>query len=306
MADPAASMLAPLASARDSAAAVRAGNTRRAWRRFSRNRIALGAFWVIVAMSTIALAAPLISSQITGYDPNKQRIIENFAPIGGDHWLGTDEYGRDVLTRLVYGARVSLGVAALATIVTAIAGSIVGAAAAYYGRWVDQVLMRFVDVLMSIPTLSILLLIGSLIEVSPIELAIMIAFTGWFPLARLVRSEVLSVRQREYVESARVLGASNSLIIRRHIMPNVMHLVIIFATSSVASFILLEAALSYLGLGIQAPTASWGTMLNNSTQYLYKSPGLLLYPGIAITITVLAVSIAGNGLRDALDPRQPR
>lgn len=299
-------VLPSLATARNRSSPASLGNTRRAWRRFARNRLALGAFWVIVVMCAIALAAPLISSQITGYDPNKQRIIENFAPVSGDHWLGTDEYGRDVLTRLIYGARVSLGVAALATLVTALAGSIVGAAAAYYGRWVDQALMRVVDVLMSIPTLSILLLIGSLITVSPVELAIMIALTGWFVLARLVRSEVLSVRQRDYVEAARVLGASNSLIIRRHIMPNVMHLVIVYATTAVASFILTEAALSYLGLGVQAPTASWGTMLNNSTQYLYKSPGLLLYPGIAITVTVLAVSIAGNGLRDALDPRQQR
>jgi peptide/nickel transport system permease protein len=280
------------------------GNWRRAWQRYCRNKPAVISLAVILLFGAIALCAPLISAHITHANPNKQRLLANFGPINGDHWLGTDEYGRDVLTRLIYGGRVSLGIAFLATAVTAIVGSAVGAVSAYYGRWVDAVLMRGVDVMMAIPTIYILLLVGSLVSVTPVQLAILIALVGWFPLARLVRSEVLSVRQREYVEAARVLGAPDGVIIRRHVMPNVLHIVIVYATASVPGFILTEAALSYLGLGVTPPTASWGTMLNNATQYLYKSPALIFYPGLAIAVTVLAISIIGNGLRDALDPRQ--
>lgn len=279
------------------------GNARRAWRRYRANRPAVVALAVGLAFALLAVGAPLISNHITGFSPTDQSLIHNFERPNRDHWLGTDEYGRDVLTRLLYGGRVSLGVAGLATLVTVVVGTLVGAVAAFYGGLVDQVLMRFVDVMLAIPGLYLLLLVGSLIEVGPVSLAILIALIGWYALARLVRSEVLSLRRREFVEAARVLGAPGWRIVLRHILPNITHIVIVFATGAIPGYILTEASLSYLGLGIRAPTPSWGNMLTSSTQYLYKSPSLIVYPGLAIALTVLAVSTIGNALRDALDPR---
>ena len=199
--------------------------------------------------------------------------------------------------------RVSLGVAALATLVTLIAGTLAGTAAAYYGGLTDQILMRFVDIMMAIPGLNILILLGALFVIGPAEMAVMIAFISWYPLARLIRSEVLSIRRREYVEAARVMGAPGHVIIRRHIFPNITHLVVVFAMGAIPAYILAEAGMSFLGLGIRAPTPSLGNMLNSATLYLYKRPVLILYPGLVITTIALLVSIVGNALRDALDPR---
>ncbi len=278
-------------------------NGARAWRRFRGNKMALAALVITGLLILIALCAPLISRYVTHYSPSKQSLLDNFDPASRTHWFGTDELGRDVLTRIIYGAQVSLGVASLAVIVAVVVGTLVGAVAAYYGGWVDTVLMRFVDLLLSIPGLILLILIGALFRVGPVILSIVIALLGWFGLARLVRSEILSIRRREYVEAARVIGAPDHIIIGRHILPNVTHLVIIFATNAVPGFILTEAALSFLGLGIQPPTPSWGNMLTNAQQYLTKSKGLVFIPGFFIALTVLALIIVGNALRDALDPR---
>jgi peptide/nickel transport system permease protein len=278
-------------------------NSRRAWRRFRQNRLALGASLICLVLVLLAIGAPLISDHITHVGPNKQSLLHNFEPRGDGHWLGTDEYGRDVLTRLIYGLRVSLGVALLATGVTLVLGTIVGATAAFYGGIVDHALMRFVDVMLSIPGIYLLILIGALFRVGPVELAVLIALISWYGLARIIRGEVLSIRQREFVEAARVMGARNRTLIFRHVMPNVTHLIVVFATSAIPSYVLLEAAMSFLGLGVQAPTASLGSMLIGSTQYLYKRPVLILFPGLTITVIALMVSIVGNALRDALDPR---
>jgi peptide/nickel transport system permease protein len=280
-----------------------AGNAGRAWRRFRANQLALPALIVTTVLVLLALAAPLIAEYVVHAGPNKQSLINRFQPGSGEHWLGTDEYGRDVLMRLIYGLRVSLGVAALATLVTLVAGTLAGAAAAYYGGLTDQVIMRFVDILMSIPGVNVLILLGALFAVGPAAMAVMIAFISWYPLARLIRSEVLSIRRREYVEAARVMGAPGHSIILRHIFPNITHLVVVFAMGAIPSYILVEASMSFLGLGIRAPTPSLGNMLNGSTTYLYKRPELILYPGLVITLIALMVSIVGNALRDALDPR---
>jgi peptide/nickel transport system permease protein len=278
-------------------------NAARAWRRFRGNRMALAALVVITLLVLMAFCAPLIARYVTHYSPAKQSLLDNFDPASRAHWFGTDELGRDVMTRIVYGAQVSLGVAFLAVVVAVFVGTLVGALAAYYGGWVDTVLMRFVDLLLSIPALILLILIGALFRVGPLLLAVIIALLGWFGLSRLVRSEILSIRRREYVEAARVIGAPDRVIITRHILPNVTHLIIIFATNAVPGFILTEAALSFLGLGIQPPTSSWGNMLTNAQQYLTKSKGLVFIPGFFIALTVLALIIVGNALRDALDPR---
>src|SRR5262249_39484317 len=178
--------------------------------------------------------------------------------------------GRDVLTRIAYGGQVSLGVAFLAVAVALLVGTLVGAAAGYYGSWVAADLMRFVDMLLSIPRVFLLILICALFTVSPAVLAVIIALLGWCALARLLRGEILSIKQREYIEAARVLGIHDWAIIARHILPNVMHIIIVWATVAVPGFILTEAALSFLGLGVQLPTPSWGNMLTNSTRYFYK------------------------------------
>lgn len=278
-------------------------NARRTWRRFRRNRLALAALAVTLGLTAVAFGAPLVSRYVTEVGPNKQSLLHNFESASGEHWLGTDEYGRDVLTRLVYGARVSLGVALLATTVTVVVGTLVGALAAYYGGWIDQALMRFVDVMLAIPGIYLLLLLGALFTVGPLKLAVLIALIGWYPLARLVRAEMLSLRGREFVEAARVVGAPGRTIVVRHLLPNVLHLVIVFATGAVPGYLLLEAALSFLGLGVRPPTPSLGSMLIGSTQYLYKRPALIFFPGLTITAIALSVSIVGNALRDALDPR---
>jgi peptide/nickel transport system permease protein len=280
-----------------------AGNWVRAWRRFRANKPALVALVITVLLVLLAAGAPLLSRYITHFGPDDQRLLDQFTTISKKHLLGADEVGRDVLTRIAYGGRVSLGVAFLAVSVALIIGTLVGAIAAYYGGWADTILMRFVDVLLSIPAIFLLILIGALFRVSPAMLAIIIALLGWFGLSRLVRSEILSIKRREYVESARVIGVSNWAIITRHILPNVLPVMIVWATVAAPGFILTEAALSFLGLGVQPPTPSWGNMLTNSTQYFYKSTALVFIPGFFITITVLSLSLVGNALRDALDPR---
>jgi peptide/nickel transport system permease protein len=278
-------------------------NWARARRRFLANKMALAALTVVVLLVLMAICAPLISRYITHVSPSKQSLIHNFEDASRAHWFGTDEYGRDVLTRIAYGARVSLGVAFAAVIVAIFLGTLVGSLAGYFGRWVDTVLMRFVDVMISIPGIVLLILISSLFHVGPLQLALIIAALGWFSLSRILRAEILSVRKREYVEAARVVGATDRMIIVRHVIPNVTHLIIIFATGAIPTYILSEAALSFLGLGIQPPTPSWGNMLTNAQQYIYKSKGLVFIPGIFISVTVLSLIIVGYAMRDALDPR---
>jgi peptide/nickel transport system permease protein len=275
----------------------------RAWRSFRANKPALVALAITALLVLLAICAPLISRYITHLTPTDQRLLDQFDPPNAKHWLGADELGRDVLMRILYGGQVSLGVAGLAVLVALVVGTLVGALAAYYGGWVDTVMMRFVDVMLSIPAIFLLILIGTLFRVSPVVLAFIIALLGWFGLARLVRSEILSIKEREYVEAARVVGTTDWSIVTRHILPNALHIIIIWATVAVPNFILTEAAISFLGLGIQPPTPSWGNMLTNSTQYFYKSIALVFIPGFFVTITVLSLSIVGNALRDALDPR---
>ncbi len=278
-------------------------NYARAWRRFRGNKMAIASLVIVFLLIMMAICAPLISRYVTHLSPSKQSLTHQYDSADRTYLLGADEYGRDVLTRIAYGARVSLGVAFLAVIAAVFIGTLIGATAGYFGRWVDTVLMRFVDTLLSIPQVVLLVLIGALFHVGPLQLAIIIAATGWYGLSRILRSEILSVRRREYVEAARVIGATDRVIIFRHIIPNVTHLIIVFATGAIPAYILAEAAVSFLGLGIQPPTPSWGNMLTNATQYIYKSKGLVFIPGFFISITVLSLIVVGYALRDALDPR---
>lgn len=301
---PATAVAAPLGSA----LAVRPhrSNTRRAWQRFRASKLALAALVVAVFMVLVALGADIITARLLHQSPNSQSLLHNFEPTSRTHWLGTDEVGRDVAARIIYGARVSLGVAFLSVTVAITIGTLIGLLAGFFGGWVDTILMRFVDLMLSIPSFILLLLIATLLRVSPIKLALIIAFLSWFGLSRLIRSEVLSLRRREYVEAARVIGASNGRILGQHILPNVSHLIIVFATGAVPNVILQEASISFLGVGIQPPTASWGNMLTNATNYFTKAGGLVVFPGIATALTVLSLTIVGYALRDALDPRLTR
>lgn len=272
--------------------------------RFRRNKLAILGMVVMLMMIVVALGAGLISEYITGYAPYEQSLVNAYLPIGSEgHLLGTDNTGRDVLTRLVYGARVSLGVAALAIAGALTIGVTVGLAAGFYGKWVDSILMRFVDIMLSIPTLILLLLIATMFRMGPVALAGIIAGVAWVTLSRLIRGEVISVKNRDYVDAARVVGSTDRRIIVRHILPNVLPVMIVWASLTVPALILVEASLSYLGLGVQPPTASWGNMLSNAQQVWARSTSLAILPGLAIYITVFAINLMGNGLRDALDPR---
>jgi peptide/nickel transport system permease protein len=225
------------------------------------------------------------------------------APDKPVHVLGTDELGRDVLTRIIYGGRVSLYVAFLTVIVSLSIGTVVGAVAGYYGGVVDTLLMRFVDIVISIPALFLLILIAVVFRPGVTGLALIIASLNWTGVSRLVRGEFLSLKARDFVDAAQTVGASDTRIIFRHILPNALSPIIVAATLALGGVILTETALSFLGLGVQPPTPSWGNMLTNAQQYLYRAPSLIIIPGFFIFITVLAGNLMGNGLRDALDPR---
>lgn len=285
----------------------------RSWRRLKKDRIAIISLVVLGLIVIFALGAPLIE-RMTGltYQGTNLRaallppMSTYVDPVTGDstrHWLGTDGAGRDILVRLAYGGRVSLMVASLALLFSLIIGMSVGAAAGFFGGIVDNLLMRFVDTLMCIPGITLLLLFSVWLSPGPVGLAFIIAILGLTGVSRLIRGEVLSLKQRDYVDAARVTGASNSTIIVRHIFPNVVSLVIVWASLALPSLILYEATLSYLGFGVQMPTPSWGNMLDDAQEVFRRSWTFTFIPGMAITLTALCINLLGNGLRDALDPR---
>jgi peptide/nickel transport system permease protein len=275
-----------------------------AGQRFLANRPATAGLVVIVVMVLLALGADVLSANVTGHTIYEQSLRQPYAPIGTDGFLlGTDDLGRDIANRLLYGARVSLGVAGLSIAAALLIGATIGLLAGYFGGWVDGVLMRLVDVMLSVPTLFLLLLVATLWTMAPLLLALVIAAVSWTTLARLVRGEVLALREHEYVVAARVMGASNARVMTRHMLPNVLPVMIVWGSLTLPVLILAEATLSYLGLGIQPPQPSWGNMLSNAQRVWSYSAVLVLAPGLAIYITVFAINLVGSGLRDALDPR---
>ena len=278
-------------------------NAARAWRRFRANQLALGALVVLVLLIGFVAGAPLVSRFVTSVGPYDQDLANQFQPPSRGHWLGTDEFGRDVLTRIAYGGRVSLGIGVLAMTVTLVLGTSVGALAAYFGGWTDQVFMRLVDVMLCIPGIYLLILVAAMYHLDPVSLALAIALLGWFGLSRLVRSEILSLKERDFVEAARVVGVGHFSVLLRHVAPNALPLIAIWITSEIPYFVVAEAGLSFLGLGIQPPTPSWGNMLTNSTVYLYRSLWLVVIPAAFIALLVLSLSVVGYAMRDALDPR---
>jgi peptide/nickel transport system permease protein len=273
------------------------------WERLRANRIGTAAGVLILILAAIAVAAPLFTQFLTHYEPFRLDLTATFQTPGHPHLLGTDELGRDTLTRLIYGGRVTLGVAFLTVALSLSLGTTVGLVAGYYGGWIDDILMRIVDVFLSIPAIFLFILMSILFRPNPITLAMIIASVGWGGVARLVRGEVLSVKQRDFIMATRSIGARDVRLIVRHLLPNVLPVLIVAASLGVGQIILIEAALDFLGLGIQPPTASWGNMLTNAESYFFHSVWLVIFPGVTIFITVLASNVFGNAVRDAFDPR---
>jgi len=272
------------------------------WQRFRTNRFAVYGGSIVVLLLILSFLAPYL----TPYSPDDLDAYHVLLPPSSQHWLGTDELGRDVLTRIIYGARVSLKVGFVSVGIAALIGTVAGLFAGYYGGWVDQVLMRFVDIMLCFPTFFLMLAVIAMLEPSIWYIMIIIGLTGWMGVARLVRAEVLSLRERDFVLAARAIGASDMRIIFRHILPNALSPVIVTATLGVAGAILTESALSFLGIGVQPPIPSWGNMLTAGKDYLEFAWWLSLFPGLAILVTVIAYNLVGEGLRDALDPRTSR
>jgi peptide/nickel transport system permease protein len=272
------------------------------WQRFRRNRLAMAGASVVGLLFVLSFLAPLI----TPYDPSHLDAWRVLLPPSAQHWFGTDELGRDVFTRVIYGARVSLKVGFVAVGIAVLIGTAVGLVAGFYGGWLDSLLMRLVDIMLCFPTFFLILAVIAMLEPSIWYIMIIIGLTGWMGVARLVRAEVLTLREREFVLAARGLGASDLRIIVRHILPNALSPVLVAATLGVAGAILTESALSFLGIGVQPPTPSWGNILTAGKDYIEFAWWLSLFPGLAILITVLAYNLLGEGLRDALDPRLNR
>lgn len=252
----------------------------------------------------ILVILAIFASQIAPHDPNKIHITAGKDGPSSTYWLGNDDVGRDILSRIIYGSRIALIVGLGATAIAVTIGVTVGATAGYFGGWIDALLSRIVDSLMAFPLLALLLTLSAVFGPSLRNVVIVIGCSVWASYARVVRAEVLSLRERDFVLAARSAGATSKRIIFRHIVPNAMGPVVIIASLAVGGIIILESALSFLGLGVQRPTASWGTMLSDGRDYIRNYPHISIAPGVAITLTVLAFNLIGDGLRDALDPRQ--
>jgi peptide/nickel transport system permease protein len=265
--------------------------------------VAVSALVVAGMIVIFAFAAPLVS-WFTGYTYTEQDLMNQLLGPGEQgHILGTDGSGRDILTRLAYGGRVSMTVAVLALISAFTIGATVGSVAGFYGGWVDSALMRFVDIVISIPGITVLLLLSVWFRPGPVGLAFVIAALAWTGISRLIRGEVLSLKNRDYIDAARVIGASNTRIIMNHIFPNVVSIAIVWMSLALPGLILYEAALSYLGFGVSIPQPSWGNMLQEANVFYRQSWTFVFIPGFAIYLSALSLNLVGNALRDALDPR---
>ncbi|MDL1978766.1 MAG: oligopeptide ABC transporter permease [Desulfobacteria bacterium] len=269
------------------------------WRYLLKNRLAIAGGACVLVVFVTAFLAPALSP----YDPGAISVSEKLTSPSWRHLLGTDQLGRDVFSRMLYGARISLLVGFVAVGLSLVIGILVGAMAGYYGKWVDTILMRFVDVMMCFPSFFLILTVIALLGPNIMNVMVVIGITSWMGTARFVRAEFLTLRERDFVRAARALGARDSRIIFYHILPNALAPVFVAATLDVATAILVEAGLSFLGFGVQPPAPSWGNILTSGRVYIFDAWWLTLFPGIAILITVLSFNLFGEGLRDAMDPR---
>jgi peptide/nickel transport system permease protein len=271
-------------------------------KRFGKNRMAVAGSAIVLLLFVVSLLAPWFAP----YDPNAIDLKNVLAPPSGGHPFGTDPLGRDVLSRMIWGAGISLKVGFVATGIAILIGTILGALAGYYGRWVDAVIMRFVDIMLCFPSFFLILAVIAILEPSIWNIMIVIGLTGWMGVTRLVRADFISLKERDFVQAARSVGAGDLRIIFLHILPNAMASVLVTATLGVAGAILTESALSFLGIGVQPPTPSWGNILTAGKDNIDIAWWLSFYPGLAILVTVLGYNLLGEGIRDALDPRLRR
>lgn len=269
-----------------------------AWRRLKRHRLALLSIGVVGALAALCAAAPLIAPY--GFDAIDLDSIRQ-AP-SPTHWMGTDDLGRDLFTRVLYGGRVSILIGLLSALIGTGLGTAVGASAGFWGGRLDGVLMRVTDVAYSIPALPLLIVLSSYAQGAVGSMALIIGLLSWMATARVVRGEVLAIRERTYVEAARSVGATDLRILLRHVLPNTLGPIVVGATLAVGNAIVIESSLSFLGLGVQPPTPTWGNMLMDAQSTMATKPWLTLFPGMAILAVVLAVNFIGDGLQDALDP----
>lgn len=271
------------------------------WRRLKKNKMAVLGLVILV----ILILAAIFADQIANYDTVviKQNLADRLQPPSAKHWLGTDEFGRDIFARIVHGARVSLIVGIVAVSISIIGGGILGAIAGFYGGKLDNVIMRLMDIFLAVPSILLAIAIVSALGPSLLNLMIAVSISSIPRYARIVRASVLSIRDQEFIEAAKAIGASNTRIIFRHIIPNSLAPVIVQGTLGVAGAILSTAGLSFIGLGIQPPAPEWGSMLSGGRQYLRYAWWVTTFPGVAIMITILSLNLLGDGLRDALDPR---
>ena len=272
-----------------------------AWRRFQANRIAVGGLVVILLLTMLAIFAPVFSP----YDPINDvfRGMRGVSPTT-DHPFGYDHLGRDLLSRVIFGTRVALLVGLIATGIAVTMGVVIGAVAGYFGNWVDMLISRVIDTLMAFPIIALLLVLAAVLGPSLVTTILVIGVTGWARFARVVRADVMSLKATDFVTAARAVGVRDWRIIWRHLLPNVMGPVIVLATLGIGGIIILESALSFLGLGIRPPDPSWGRTLADGRDSILRFPHISFFPGLMIVITVLAFNFLGDGLRDALDPRE--
>ena len=286
------------------------------WRRFLEHRVAVASLVGLALLALLALAAPLAEAML-GLDATRVDLLDLKQPPSAEHPLGTDELGRDLLLRLLYGGRVSLMIGIAAALCAAVIGTAIGLMAGYYGGTLDRLLMRLTDGAIALPILPLLIVLAAVDltklglpedlasseNVSLYRIVLLIALVGWTTVARLVRGATLSMKAREFVRAAEALGAGHARIMLVHILPNVVSPIIVATTLSIGNIILLESVLSFLGLGIQPPIASWGNMLTGAQELIWDAPALAFYPGLLIFVTVIAFNFLGDGLQDALDPR---
>ncbi|HVT76454.1 MAG TPA: ABC transporter permease [Acidimicrobiales bacterium] len=268
------------------------------WRRFRKNKLAMAGLVIVVSEVLVAIFAPVIT-----FMDYKSIAFDSKLPPSTAHWFGTDALGRDVYTRIVYGSRISLQVGLAAVAVALVLGLAAGAVAGYYGGKIDALLMRITDVFLAFPYILAAIVLITVIGRSLWTVILVLGALGWMPFARLFRSSILQIKELEYIEAARAAGCNDWRIITRHILPNAVQPIIVYATIFVGTAVLSEAALSFLGVGVTEPTPAWGLMVSQGRSFLFTAPGLLFFPGAAIFITVMAFVFMGDGLRDALDPR---
>ncbi len=274
------------------------------WFRFRQDRISMVALLGFALIFVLSYGAPWIAGNILHTDPNEQDILNNLEPMfTPGHLLGTDELGRDVLTRALYAGQVSLGIGFVVAFVSLSLGVALGLVAGFYGGWADDSINAVIQIIRGIPTLFLLITLSVLFRPDPLELALFFGILGWTENARLVRGQVFSVRQRDYIDAARVIGVPTWRILLRHIFPNISSIVLVVAGFEVAGAIIGESGLSFLGLGVQPPTASWGNMLSGALDNITRAPWLVVAPGLFIFFTVLCIFLFADGLRDAMDPR---